>query len=428
MLPRGNPSWIPKKQALAHFMRMTRHAKTRTQKAKAWYWVGRTREALGDLAGARRAYAESARTPTVYYGLLSREKIGLGRKPIPIRKGVPTAKARRDVAAHRFGRAVRLLGRAGGEWHVSAFIWPMARAWNDRAHLAAAAALLWDAGGPAMAVKLAKAAGARGIDIDNYGYPVKALPRFRHLGPPLEEPVLLGLIRQESEFNARAGSHAGAKGLMQLMPGTARIEARLLKVPYRRAWLISRPEYNLMLGRHHLSQLVRKFSGSYVLGFAAYNAGSGNVRKWLKAYGDFRTGHPDPVEWVELIPITETRKYVQKVLRGVHVYRTRLGRPMLPMSRDLWRGVPELLKSSLPSREIFSLGVQQDDFASRIGNADTVFLQCVPYEEQHVRGELVGAVVEAVHPEFHGELHPAAAESPQFAVGLFRGVQNSGVA
>ncbi len=329
-----------KKQALAHFMRMTRHAKTRTQKAKAWYWVGRARETLGDLAGARRAYAESARTPTVYYGLLSREKIGLGRKPIPIRKGVPTAAARRDVAAHRFGRAVRLLGRAGGEWHVSAFIWPMAHAWNDRAHLAAAAALLWDAGGPAMAVKLAKAAGAKGIDIDNYGYPVKALPRFKHLGPPLEEPVLLGLIRQESEFNARAGSHAGAKGLMQLMPGTARREARILKVPYRRAWLISRPSYNLMLGRHHLSQLIRKFSGSYVLGFAAYNAGGGNVRKWLKAYGDFRTGRPDPIEWVELIPITETRKYVQKVLRGVHVYRTRLGRPMLPMSRDLWRGVP----------------------------------------------------------------------------------------
>ena len=329
-----------RKQALEHFMRMTRHARTRTQKAKAWYWVGRAREALGDIAGARRAYGESARTPTVYYGLLSREKIGLGRRPIPISKGVPTAKAKRDVASHRFGRAVRLLGRAGGEWHVSAFIWPMAHAWNDRAHLAAAASLLWDAGGPVMAVKLAKAAGAKGIDIDNYGYPVKALPRFRHLGPPLEEAVLLGLIRQESEFNARAGSHAGAKGLMQLMPGTARREARILRVPYKRAWLISRPAYNLMLGRHHLSQLIRKFSGSYVLGFAAYNAGGGNVSKWLKYYGDFRSGRPDPVEWVELIPITETRKYVQKVLRGVHVYRTRLGKPMLPMSRDLWRGVP----------------------------------------------------------------------------------------
>ncbi len=329
-----------RKAALGHFRRMARHAKSRTAKSKAWYWVGRAREALGDVPGARRAYAEAAKTPTVYYGLLAREKLGLGRKAIPIPAGWPTQKARRDVAAHPFGRAVRLLARAGGERHVAAFIWPLARAFSDKAHLAAAASLLWDAGGPGMGVKLAKVAGIRGIDIDNYAYPLKALPRFRHLGPPLEEAVLLGLIRQESEFNARAGSHAGAKGLMQLMPATARREARLMKVPYRRAWLISRPAYNLMLGRHHLATLIRRFSGSYILGFAAYNAGGGNVRKWLRDYGDFRDGSVDPVEWVELIPITETRKYVQKVLRGVHIYRSRLARPMLPVSRDLWRAAP----------------------------------------------------------------------------------------
>ena len=343
-----------RKAALAHFRRMARHARSRTGKSKAWYWVGRARESLGDMAGARRAYAEAARTPTVYYGLLAREKLGLGRKPIPIPAGWPTKKARRDVAAHPFGRAVRLLGRAGGERHVSAFIWPLARAFSDKAHLAAAASLMWDAGGPGMAVKLAKAAGIRGIDIDNYAYPAKALPRFRRLGPPLEEAVLLGLIRQESEFNARAGSHAGAKGLMQLMPATARREARLMGQPYRRAWLIGRPAYNLMLGRHHLATLIRRFSGSYILGFAAYNAGGGNVRKWLKAYGDFRDGSIDPVEWVELIPITETRKYVQKVMRGVHIYRTRLRRPMLPISRDLWRGAPGwrelVLKGGQPKR------------------------------------------------------------------------------
>ena len=326
--------------ALKHFLRMPKYAKTRTQKAKAWYWVGRARQATGDLAGARRAYAESARTPTVYYGLLSREKLGLGRRPLRISEGWATAQAKRDVAASELGRAVRLLARAGGDEHIGAFIWPLAHLYRDKAHLAAAAALLWDAGGPGMAVRLAKAAGAKGVDIDNYGYPLKALPRFPHRGPPLETAVLLGLIRQESEFNARAGSHAGAKGLMQMMPATARREARIMGVRYRRAWLINRPSYNLMLGRHHLSNLIQRFSGSYILGFAAYNAGGGNVRKWLRAYGDFRTGRPDPVEWVEEIPITETRKYVQKVLQGVHVYRSRLKRPALPISRDLWRGVP----------------------------------------------------------------------------------------
>ena len=257
-----------------------------------------------------------------------------------ISEGWATAKAKRDVAASELGRAVRLLARAGGDRHIGAFIWPLAHRFHDKTHLAAAAALLWDAGGPGMAVRLAKAAGSKGIDIDNYGYPAKALPRFTHRGPPLETAVLLALIRQESEFNARAGSYVGAKGLMQMMPSTARREARIMGVSYRRAWLINRPSYNLMLGRHHLSNLIKRFSGSYILGFAAYNAGGGNVRKWLRAYGDFRTGRPDPVEWVEMIPITETRKYVQKVLQGVHVYRSRLKRPALPISRDLWRGVP----------------------------------------------------------------------------------------
>ncbi len=338
------------KTALKHFLRMPKLARTRTSKAKGWYWVGRAREALGDIEGARRAYRESAKTPTVYYGLLSREKIGLGRSAIPLREGHATPAAKSRIGRHELVMAVRLLASAGGKGRdlTGYFVWPLAYAFNRRDDLAAVASLLWDAGGPSLAVRLAKATARRGIDLDNYGYPVRALPRFRHLGPPLEEAALLGLIRQESEFNARAGSHAGAKGFMQLMPGTARREARALRMPYRTSWLTMRPSYNLMLGRHHLARLIENFSGSYVLGFAAYNAGGGNVRKWLQTYGDFRSGRPDPVEWVEMIPITETRMYVQKVLQGTHIYRTRLKRRMLPMTYDLWRGVPGWHEHVLP--------------------------------------------------------------------------------
>ncbi len=335
--------------ALKHFLRMPKLARTRTSKAKGWYWVGRAREALGDIEGARRAYRESARTPTVFYGLLSREKLGLGRRPIPLQMATPTPAARRAVSRHELGRAVHLLAAAGGNDLVGHFVWPLAHAFSRREELAAAAALMWDAGGPGMAVRLAKAAGRRGIDIDNYGYPIRALPRFREVGPPLERAALMGLVRQESEFQATAGSHAGAKGLMQLMPATARREARILRMPYRTSWLTARPAYNLMLGRHHLARLIENYRGSYVLGFAAYNAGGGNVRKWLQAYGDFRSGRPDPLEWIEQIPITETRLYVQKVLQGTHVYRTRLGQRMLPMSYDLWRGVPGWREQVLPA-------------------------------------------------------------------------------
>jgi len=328
------------RRALTHFLSMPRFATSRTNKSKAWYWVGRAREATGDIAGARRAYAESAKTPSVYYGLLSREKLGLGHTPFHVPTARPTAKAKADVRKHELGRAVRILARAGGDRHMGAFIWPLAHAFNDRAHLAAAASLLWDVGGPSMAVRLAKATGSRGIDLDNYGYPVRALPRFRHMGPPLSKPALLALIRQESEFNSRAGSHVGAKGLMQLMPRTAHFVARKLGLPYRRAWLINRPAYNLTLGRYYVAREIARFGGSYILGFAAYNAGGGNVSKWMKLYGDPRSGRPDPISWVEMIPITETRRYVQKLIQNMHIYRMRLKMPARPISKDLWSGAP----------------------------------------------------------------------------------------
>ena len=326
--------------ALKHFQRLPGLAKSRTWKSKGWYWVGRAREALGDIDGARHAYRLAATTPTVYYGLLAREKLGQGRQPTPLKMAWPTAKAKCRVGAHELMRAARLLAAAGERRRVRQFVWPLAFSFHKAPELAAAASWLWDISGPANAVRLAKAAGSRGIDLDNYGYPTRALPRHKTRENILELPVVLALIRQESEFDPRAGSRVGAQGLMQLMPSTARLEARVLGVAYRRNWLTSRPEYNLLLGRHHLARIMQNFGGSYALAFAAYNAGAGNVRKWLREYGDMRTGSPDPVEWVELIPFTETRNYVQKVLQGVHVYRTRLKRPMLPISRDLWRGVP----------------------------------------------------------------------------------------
>ncbi len=329
------------KTALKHFERLPKLAKSRTWKSQGWYWVGRARERLGDIAGARRAYEQAARTPTVYYGLLAREKLGLGRKPIPLKTATATTAAKCRVAAHELGRAVRLLKAAGeSKATMRMFVWPLAYSFNKPQELAAAAALLWDLSGPANAVRLAKAAGARGIDIDNYAYPVKALPPHRSKEKVLELPVVLSLVRQESEFDHSAYSRVGARGLMQLMPATARIEARHVGVRYHPNWLHTRPAYNLLLGRHHLARIMEHFSGSYAMAFAAYNAGGGNVRKWLKNYGDMRTGTPDPVEWVELIPFTETRTYVKKLLQGLHVYRTRLGRPMQPMSKDLWRGVP----------------------------------------------------------------------------------------
>lgn len=337
-----------------HFLNATQHARSRTDKARAWYWVGRARERLGDMAGARRAYAEAARTPTLYYALLAREKLGRGAAPLPIPARRPSAAAKAAVNGSLLGRAVRYLSAAGGRERLRAFVWPLALTFrNDRDKLAAAAALMWDAGGPAMAVRLAKAAGSIGVDIDNYGYPLRALPGYRRHGPPLERAVVLGLIRQESEFDPKAGSRVGAQGLMQLMPGTAKRVAQRLGVRYHHGWLTARPSYNLMLGHYYLTNLVKRFDGSYILAFAGYNAGPLNVKKWLAHYGDFRSGEVDPIDWVEMIPFTETRTYVQKVMQNVHIYRARLGRKSIPISRDLYRGAtrwrPHVLRGGAPN-------------------------------------------------------------------------------
>ena len=159
------------------------------------------------------------------------------------------------------------------------------------------------------------------------------------MGPSVEKALVFGLTRQESEFNAEAGSHAGAKGLMQIMPGTAKLITRQYKLRYDPKRLTSDPAYNVTLGASHLGDLVRDFRGSYILTLVAYNAGPGRSMEWIGRYGDPRSSKVDPIDWVESIPFTETRNYVQKVLQNTHVYRGRLDPASAhTMTHDLRRG------------------------------------------------------------------------------------------
>ena len=151
---------------------------------------------------------------------------------------------------------------------------------------------------------------------------------------------MLALSRQESEMNPNAISHVGARGLMQFMPATARNEARLRGLPYRTSWLTDDPGYNMTLGGQHLDTLLSRFNGSYIMTAAAYNAGPSRPRQWIQDYGDPRTGQVDPIDWVEFIPFSETRNYVQRVLENTQVYRHRLsGEPVdIEIEEDLDRG------------------------------------------------------------------------------------------
>jgi soluble lytic murein transglycosylase len=328
--------------AMRHFSRLAEIAPTRTEKARANYWVGRALASSGDKGGARRAYDEAAQYSTIYYGQLARERIGLGKTPEPVVSGQASAAAKAKVAGDEVIRAMRLVAASKNKQHLHMFVWPISTRFNSVDEMNAAAEIVQNVGSTTMALRLAKAAGQRNIDIDAWGYPTKALPNWTHIGHPVERSLVFALSRQESEFDPRAGSKVGAQGLMQLMPGTAKLVARQYRLPYAPAKLTGDPSYNVRLGAAHLADLVNDYNGSYVLTLVAYNAGPRRVREWVAEYGDPRGGKVDPIDWVESIPFQETRQYVQKVLQNVHIYRSRLApNTVKPMTADLMRGAPQ---------------------------------------------------------------------------------------
>ncbi|MCA3574178.1 MAG: lytic transglycosylase domain-containing protein [Aestuariivirga sp.] len=325
--------------ALAHFGTLGEIARSRTEKARAGYWTGRALEAMGRKGEATAAYKRASQYSTVYYGQLAREKIGLGRVPEEIESGKASAAAEAKVNKDDAVRAFRIMEKAGKPADLNMFLWSFANRFDTMDEMNAAARIVWEAGGAPMSVRLAKASAAQNIDIDSWGYPIRALPDWKQIGKPVERPLVFALARQESEFNPNAGSRVGAQGLMQIMPGTAKLIAREHGIAYKPNMLLD-PEYNVKLGAAHMGDLIADHGGSYVLTLVSYNAGPRRSREWLAEYGDFRTGQIDPIDWVESIPFQETRQYVQKVLQNLHVYRSRLApKTVRPMTADLARGM-----------------------------------------------------------------------------------------
>ncbi|NJM30716.1 MAG: lytic transglycosylase domain-containing protein [Rhizobiales bacterium] len=328
-------------RAMPHFKKLADVAPTRTEKARAKYWIGRTYAALGDKTSAASAYRDAAQHSTVYYGQLAREQIGLGSEPEKIPSGAASADARARVDGDEVIRAFKMVQAAKDKSSLGMFLWPISTRFDGADEMNAAAAIVHKAGGTTMSLRLAKASAARNIDIDDWGYPVKAMPAWKQIGKPVEKALVYGLSRQESEFDPKAGSKVGAQGLMQLMPGTAKLVARQYRLSYAPSKLTGDPAYNVKLGAAHLADLVEDYNGSYVLTLVAYNAGPRRSREWVAEYGDPRNGQVDPIDWVESIPFQETRQYVQKVLQNTHIYRSRLApNTVRPMTADLRRGAP----------------------------------------------------------------------------------------
>ena len=186
---------------------------------------------------------------------------------------------------------------------------------------------------------IGKAALNRGFSFDVYAFPTNGIPDFRIVGPSIDKSVVYSIARQESAFNPRAVSSANALGLMQVLPGTGRQIAKKFGFAFDRNRMLSDPSYNAQMGAAELGDVLESYRGSYILSFVAYNAGRGRVKQWIEKYGDPRDPEVDPIDWVERIPFSETRNYVQRVIENMQVYRAQLGHgSRLMIEADLRRG------------------------------------------------------------------------------------------
>jgi soluble lytic murein transglycosylase len=317
-------------RAAPHFARLTEAGKMPLTLSRGAYWAGRAADALGRRDEAAQWYQRAAQYPTTYYGQLAAAMPGVlpPDTPAPEPKASPAELA--AFEQKELVRAVRLLNAIGEPDRMKPFLWRLVDLAKAPADFALIADLAEAIGRPDLGVSAAKKASYAGVTLLRAGYPIVWTPR----NAGTEQALLLALARQESAFELRALSPSGARGLMQLMPGTAKEVAAGLALPYSNEKLITDGVFNVTLGQAYFDTLVAQFNGSYVLSVAAYNAGPGRVEQWIDQFGDPRQPGVDPVDWVESIPFSETRNYVQRVLENLQVYRLRIGDPSLAFSLE----------------------------------------------------------------------------------------------
>ena len=341
------------REAAHYFAALYAGVTTPISRARGAYWAGRAMEASGTKTEANKWYRLAMRHPTTFYGQLASDKLPSIIRSLP-KEPITRAQAFDDVNLNPLAETVQALWDVGQIKLSRTFLRTLALAANTRNDAAAIAKLAHSLGQTDIAVYAARHAARRGFILIGAGYPIITLPPGSELEPALTHAI----IRQESGFDESARSRAGALGLMQLMPRTARQVSKGLKLRYSRARLTTEPTYNIRLGSRYLQTQLNDFNGSYVLALAAYNAGPHRVRRWIKERGDPRQPGVDVIDWIERIPFSETRNYVQRVLEGLHVYRLRFGAP-----RGGWtigtvagRSTPDRCVSShLPSEHCFEL-------------------------------------------------------------------------
>ncbi|MBK5962118.1 lytic transglycosylase [Rhodoplanes elegans] len=306
--------------------------------SRAGYWLGRSAEAVGRRSEARAHYEQAARWSTAYYGQLARARLGLGEIAL---RNPPAMSADRRAAVARLEvvRAVEILYAIDERDLVIPFVADLADRTSDAAALTLIAEIAAKHDDARAVLLTGKTALGNGLPLDHAAFPTIGLPRYSPIGPEVEPAIVYAIARQESAFNPKTVSTANALGLMQVTPAAGRFIAKTHGVPFDQKRLLHDKVYNVQMGAAELGGNIAAYNGSYILAFAAYNAGRGRVKEWIERFGDPRDPNVDAVDWVERIPFSETRNYVQRIMENVQAYRVRFGGgTRLLIEADLKRG------------------------------------------------------------------------------------------
>src|SRR6478752_4626170 len=312
------------KAAATHFAHISEGTENPHALSRAGYWQGRTAEAMGQHEQAKAFYETAAQYTATYYGQLARARLGL--RDLGLRGPPAFSPQEHNVLSNlEVVRAAQILYTLGERDMLASIYAEIGESGTDIAGMAMLGELAGKNGDGRAMLLLGEYAYARGLPLDYYAYPTVGLPDYQPIAPPIEAAVAYSIARQESHFNQKVVSTAHAMGLMQVTPAAGIDTAAKYKVTYNRDRLLKDPVYNVQMGAAELSNLFGGYNGSYILTFAGYNAGRGRVKQWIAAYGDPRDPRVDPVDWVERIPISETRNYVARIMENLQVYRARFG-------------------------------------------------------------------------------------------------------
>jgi soluble lytic murein transglycosylase len=322
-----------------HFQNFYNNVNYPISTSRGAYWLARSYKALGDKENSKKWFEEAAKYLTTYYGQLAFLELNPNEN-FELSKDMEVDKKYREkFYSKELVKITYLLDELNEDKYTKFILRHLANENIENGSEILASELSTNIGRFDFAIQIAKIASYEKRFHNKFNYPIISTPKNINGRKIPESAFILSIIRQESEFDLSANSHAGAKGLMQLMPYTAKLVAKQAKLPYVKSRLTTDPEYNINLGSHYIAGLILDYDGAYPYAIAAYNAGPNRVKYWKKINKDPQKKQIDYVDWIELIKFRETRNYVQRVLENYNVYRYILEQRPIKM-KDFFKDEP----------------------------------------------------------------------------------------